>query len=138
MITFKIKSGLEGYELTKDLREEYLGTGKADEFEESAIHIAGFEHGKVICVGRMYILDTMTCMIDNVIVDTDNRLQYVGDTILRAFEDRAVQLARAFIKVVPTEESRGFFLAEGYEGENEMRKNLAKIRGCKGCGGHKK
>ena len=137
MITFKIKSGLEGYDLTKELREEYLGTGKADDFDESAIHIAGFENGKVICTGRMYILDAMTCMIDNVIVDTDNRRQYVGDTILRAFEDRAVQLARAFIKVIPTTDSRDFFLAEGYEGEVEMRKNLTIIRGCKGCGGHK-
>lgn len=138
MITFKIKKGLEGYELTKDFREEYLKSGKKDKADEAAFHIAGFERDKIICSGRMYVFDELTCVIDNVIVDKDNRKQYIGDTILRAFEDKAVQLAKSFIKVIPTEEAKGFFKAEGYDGEDEMKKNLAVVRGCRGCGGGKR
>lgn len=135
MITFKIKTGEEGYSMTSPIREEYLKTGKADEHDADAIHIAGYENGKVICAGRMYVVSNIKCMIDNVIVDTDNRMQYVGDTILRALEDKAVQLMRTFIGVNPTEESRAFFLAEGYFGDNEMIKDLTKVRGCRGCSG---
>lgn len=138
MITFKLRNGLEGYEMTKNIREEYLKTGEKDCHDESAVHIAGYENGKVICAGRMYVVEGLKCIIDNVIVDYDNRMQYVGDTVLRALEDRAVQMAKAFIKVIPTGDSRGFFEAEGYSGDSEMIKNLTIIRGCRGCGGAKK
>ncbi len=133
MITFKIRNGLLGYDMTCELRERYLNTGKEDIKDGEAIHIAGYEDGKVICAGRMYIVDNIKCIIDNVIVDDDNRMQYVGDTILRALEDKAVQLAHAIIGVVPIGNSRGFFEAEGYIGEDEMIKDLTVIRGCKAC-----
>ncbi len=134
MITFKLKEGLEGFEMTRALRKEYLST-EADEREACAIHIAGYENGKVICAGRMYAVSSIKCIIDNVIVEESNRLQYVGDTILRALEDKAVQMMRAFIGVIPTEESRQFFLAEGYSGDDEMIKDLTKVRSCRGCKG---
>lgn len=133
MIIFKLKNGLEGYEMTKDIRSEYLGTGSTDRYDDFAVHIAGFEKGKVICSGRMYSVSSTKCMIDNVIVDNNNRLQYVGDTVLRALEDKAVQMMKAFIGVMPTVASKGFFEAEGYEGDEEMIKNLTKVRGCRGC-----
>lgn len=138
MIEFKLITGHDGYELTKDIRDEYLGTGKTDEFDQEAIHIVGFEKGKIICAGRMYSLNTTTNVIDNVIVDEDNRLQYIGDTILRAFEDKAVQQMKTYIEVTPTESSKAFFSAEGYTGDGKMKKNLTIIRGCRGCGGAKK
>ena len=138
MIEFKLITGIEGYELTKDIRDTYLNSGKKDEFDPEAIHIAGFEKGKIICSGRMYSINATTNVIDNVIVDEDNRLQYIGDTILRALEDKAVQLMKTYIEVTPTDSSRPFFSAEGYEGDVKMKKNLAVIRGCKGCGGAKK
>ena len=133
MITFKLRNGLEGYNMTKELRERYLNTGAKDLHDEEAIHIAGYENDKVICAGRMYTVSNIKCIIDNVIVDDDNRKQYVGDTILRALEDKAVQLARAIIGVIPTGDSKGFFEAEGYMGEGELIKDLTVIRGCRGC-----
>lgn len=135
MITFKIKTGIDGYNMTSALREEYLNTGAADEHDADAIHIAGYENGKVICVGRMYTTGSIRCVIDNVIVDNDNRMQYVGDTVMRALEDKAVQIMRAFIDVQPTENSRAFFKAEGYVGDDKMSKDLTKVRGCRGCKG---
>lgn len=135
MITFKIKTGIDGYNMTSALREEYLNTGAVDEHDADAIHIAGYENGKVICVGRMYTTGSIRCVIDNVIVDNDNRMQYVGDTVMRALEDKAVQIMRAFIDVQPTENSRAFFKAEGYVGADKMSKDLTKVRGCRGCKG---
>lgn len=135
MITFKMKTGLEGYEMTKDIREKYLGTGNVDEHDTNALHIAGYENGIVICSGRLYARDNISCIIDNVTVDEDNRMQYVGDTVLRALEDRAVGMMKAIVRITPTEESRGFFEAEGYIGKDEMKKDLTKVRGCRGCGG---
>lgn len=135
MIEFKLINGKEGYEITKDIRKEYLKTGEMDEHDCGAVHIAGFERGKIICSGRMYCKDNIRCVIDNVIVDNENRKQYVGDTILRALEDKAVQMARAVIEVRPDEASRAFFAAEGYAGEDKMVKDLTAVRGCRGCGG---
>lgn len=133
MIVFKIKEGIDGYNMTADFRGEYLKTRDEDNMDINALHIAGYEKEKIICVGRMYIKDEKTCIIDNVAVDEENRRQYVADTILRAFEDRAVQLMRAFIEVKPTPESREFFVHEGYVGEDVMKKDLTKVRGCRGC-----
>lgn len=135
MIIFKFKEGLEGYEMTRSLRSEYLNTDAEDIHDATAIHIAGYENDRVICSGRMYTEDSIRCRIDNVIVDKSNRLQYVGDTVLRALEDKAVQLMRAFITVTPTAGSRPFFLAEGYIGDGDMVKDLTKVRGCRGCTG---
>lgn len=135
MITFKMKTGLEGYEMTKDIRQKYLGTGTADSHDEAALHIAGYENGIVICSGRLYSRDNISCVIDNVTVDEDNRLQYVGDTVLRALEDKAVGMIKAIVRITPNEESRKFFEAEGYIGADEMKKDLTKVRGCRGCSG---
>ena len=135
MITFKMKTGLEGYEMTRAIREKYLSKGNADVHDTDALHIAGYENGTVICSGRLYARDNISCIIDNVTVDEDNRMQYVGDTVLRTLEDRAVGMMKAIVRITPTEESRGFFEAEGYIGKDEMKKDLTKVRGCRGCGG---
>ena len=137
MITFKLIKGDAGYEATKELREKYLSTGEKDSYDDIALHIAGYENGKVICSGRMYEKDSISNIIDNVTVDEFNRLQYVGDTVLRAFEDKAVQMMKAFIYVNTTEDSKAFFEAEGYLGDGVRRKDLTKVRGCKGCSGGK-
>ena len=131
MIIFKIKEGIDGYHMTKDFRGKYLDTQSEDALDSVSYHIAGFENDKIICVGRMYIKDRKTCVIDNVAVNEENRRQYVGDTILRAFEDRAVQLMRSFVEITPTPDSKEFFSREGYSGDSVMKKDLTKIRGCK-------
>ncbi len=137
MIKFILKEGLEGYEMTREIRADYLNAGDVLEKDEEAVHIAGYENGKVICSGRMYVKDAITCVIDNVIVDNDNRHQYVGDTILRALEDKAVQMMKAIIRVTPTADAREFFIHEGYTGEKEMVKDLTFVRGCRCTGGKK-
>lgn len=138
MITFKIKEGTKGFRLAESFRAEYPKVGDADLHDAHAIHIVGYEAGRVICCGRMYEADNVRFIIDKVIVEQKNRMQYVGDTILRALEDKAVQLMHSFITVFPTESSREFFLHEGYSGDDSMTKDLTKVRPCRGCGGVKK
>lgn len=135
MIIFKIREGTDGYEMTKEFRRKYFNTAAPDAHDASALHIAGFENGRVICSGRMYEQDSMRFIIDKLSVEPENRRQYVGDTILRALEDKAVQLMHAFITVFPTPDSRDFFLHEGYSGSDSMTKDLTKVRPCRGCGG---
>lgn len=133
MIVFKIKEGLEGYNMTRDFRKEYLDTFSKDSKDSIAYHVAGFEGEKIICTGRMYIKDERTCVVDNLAVDEENRKVYVGDTVLKIFEDRAVSFMRSFVEVTPTESSREFFVHEGYVGDEVMKKDLTKVRGCRGC-----
>ena len=71
------------------------------------------------------------------------RGQYVGDTLMRALEDKAVRLGAAFIELYAQEQAVGFYRKQGYEPISEliihegephmrMRRDLSKIRGCRG------
>lgn len=152
MIKFKLVNGKEGYEKTKEIREKLLSLEKDIPYEyektdDEAIHIYGEYKDRLICYARMYKSSEYTFSIDKIVVDTDFRKKYVADTIIRAFEDRAVALGVGLIKSKVSEGAWEFFEHEGYEcvgdvfEENKvlyklMKRDLTKIRGCKG-GCHK-
>lgn len=148
MIKFKIIFGEEGYFQSKDFRNEVLSgemnyPENKDDFDEKAYHIIGRENDVVMCYGRLYETSKYTFSIDKVCVNKEDRMQYVGDTILRALEDRAVSLIGAIINIKAPKDAWEFFLHEDYHDVGEefiedgvtykmMKKDLTKVRGCRG------
>ena len=151
MIKFKIIKGIEGYNQAKDFRRQVLKNEMNlpeffDENEENAFHIIGRENDEVMCYGRLYKIGDYVFSIDKVCVKREDRKQYVGDTILRALEDKAVGEIATFIMVLVPQNAWEFFEHEDYITLDEyeengilyrkMKKDLTKIRGCRG-GCHK-
>lgn len=152
MIKFKYVYGEEGYEQSKEFRKTILHDEmnykeEKDSHDADAIHFIGREEGVIICYGRMYRIAEYTFCIDKVCVNKADRMQYVGDTVLRALEDRAVSEIGTTITIKATKDSFEFFEHEGYFDVGEefledgiiykkMKKDLTKVRGCKG-GCHK-
>ena len=151
MIKFKIIKGLEGYNQAKDFRRQVLKNEMnlpefSDENEDIAFHIIGRENDEVMCYGRLYKIGDYVFSIDKVCVKKEDRKQYVGDTILRALEDKAVGEIAAFIMVLAPQNAWDFFEHEDYIALEEyeengilykkMKKDLTKVRGCRG-GCHK-
>ena len=152
MIKFKFVPGEEGYLQSKEFRKEILlnemkYNEDKDEYDNQAIHIIGRENDIVMCYGRLYKTGDYVFSIDKVCVNKEDRMQYVGDTIMRALEDRAVGEIAVFITTVVPEPAWEFFTHEGYEKDGDeflengisylkMTKDLTKIRGCRG-GCHK-
>ena len=148
MIKFKMITGIQGYEKGYEFRHGILAdemgyTDEKDEIDDIATHIVGVENGKIICYGRLYPAGEYAYGIDKVCVNKADRKQYVADTILRAFEDRAVGNMAGIIIVSVPSDAVEFFLHEDYfktgeEYVNEgityykMKKDLTKVRGCRG------
>lgn len=146
MIKFKLIPDLAGYEFCKDFRKEIFNDD-IEETDKNAIHMFGFENGEVICCARLYKTGDYTFCIDKVGVAKKDRKQYVGDTMIRALEDKAVSLIGAVISTNVPQSAWDFFEHEGYSPvgdsyvENgiiykKMKRDLTKIRGCRG-GCHK-
>lgn len=149
MLQFKIIYGPEGYEAARAIREQVFLQEQgfpydADAQDDSAYHIAGWDGERLIAAGRLFHLEGNTYSIGRVAVDAEYRGQYVGDTIMRALEDKAVQLGAAFIELHAQEQAVGFYEKQGYEPQGafipgeisahlRMVKDLSKIRGCGGC-----
>ena len=152
MIKFKIIKGIDGYNQAKDFREKILKDEMkfpefSDDKEDMAFHIIGRENDEVMCYGRLYKIGEYVFSIDKVCVKKEDRMQYVGDTILRALEDKAVGEIASLIKVEAPESAWEFFEHEDYVAVDEaysennikykkMKKDLTKVRGCRG-GCHK-
>ena len=151
MIKFKMITGtqgyMEGYAFRHGILSGEMGLpDEKDEIDDTAIHIVGKENEKVICYARLYPAGDYTYAIDKLCVNKADRKQYVADTILRAFEDRAVSNMAGIILVDAPESAAEFFLCEDYfkTGEEytkgdikyyKMKKDLTKVRGCRGgCG----
>lgn len=150
MYEFKLIYGKEGYEKTKELREavfmeEQGFSYDADDKDEISWHIAGYEKGLLMSSARMFQIGDGVFTIGRVAVKKEYRGQYVGDTLLRALEDKAVQLKGYLIEIGAQEQAVGFYEKEGYtkngkeydvEGVKhfEMIKDLTKpFRRCEGC-----
>lgn len=147
MIKFKIIKGIEGFNQSKEFREKILKDEMnlpefLDENEEKAYHILGRENDEVMCYGRLYKIGEYVFSIDKVCVKKEDRKQYVGDTILRALEDRAVGEIGTIIMVNAPQNAWEFFEHEDYVALDEyeengikykkMKKDLTKVRGCRG------
>lgn len=142
MIEFKLIYGLDGYSAAKDIREKVFCNEQGIAFDKDdkdsiAWHIVGSEKGKVIAAARMYNMADGIFCIGRVCVDKDYRGMYVGDTLMRALEDKAVQLKGRLVNVSSQEQAVGFYEKEGYEKYTEayieagikhysMRKDLSK------------
>lgn len=148
MIKFKIIKGEDGYQQGKDFRYEILNKemGFSDGFEEcdrNAFHIIGREEGIVMCYARLHKIGEYVFCIDKMAVRKEDREQYVGDTMIRALEDKAVSEIGAIILTNVPENAWEFFshedyiqLDDAYE-ENgvkykKMKRDLTKVRGCRG------
>lgn len=146
MIKFKLKEGLQGYDMCKAFREEIFEGDSLDEADKTAIHMYGCENGKMICCARLYKTGDYVFCIDKVGVLPEERMQFVADTMIRALEDKAVTLIGAVISTEVPENAWGFFEYEDYvfcgdefikDGVKyrKMKRDLTKIRGCRGgCG----
>lgn len=145
MIEFKLIYGDGGFETAQEfLKGIFSGEKSKNAAEDShnadAWHIIGTEKGKIIAYGRMYSEKEGFYRIDRVAVSEQERGQYVGDTVMKALEDKAVRLLAAETGVLAPNEVRGFFISEGYlpfvgaaDGAVEMRKDLTKPpQGCRG------
>lgn len=148
MIKFKIIFGEEGYLQGKDFRYEILHDEMnfEDGFEEAdknAFHIVGREEGVVMCCARLHKTGDYVFCIDKMAVRKEDRQQYVGDTMIRALEDKAVsQIGAVILSQVP-ENAWAFFEHEDYVQVDDiyecdgvrykkMKRDLTKIRGCRG------
>lgn len=152
MIRFKLIKGINGYNLCAHFRKSILSdeVGLSDCFDshdENAFHIIGKENDEIICCARLYKTGNYLFCIDKMAVRKQDRLQYVGDTMIRALEDRAVTEMGAVIMTQVPQNAWEFFSREDYAAVGEdytengviyknMKRDLTKIRGCRG--GHKK
>ena len=149
MITFKIIKGAQGYKQAAEFRHSILTyecgfADSYDKYDDIAFHIVGYESGNIISYARLYKIRDYCFAIDKMAVRKEDRLQYVGDTMIRAFEDRAVSEVGAVIYIDAPENSWEFFEHEDYIqcGEiysndgikyRKMKRDLTKIRKCRGC-----
>ena len=148
MIKFKILKGTDGSTACRDFRKAILSDecrllDEPDGNDEKAFHIIGVENGEIICCGRLYKTGDYVYCIDKTAVRACERKQYVGDTVIRALEDRAVSEMGAIIMTSVPQNAWQFFEHEGYLPVGEeytengilyktMKRDLTKIRGCRG------
>ena len=119
MLEFKLIRGMDGYLAAKPLRKaifiEELGLREdRDELDQMAWHIVGYDHGEVIGCARMYPVGEGVFQIGRVSVKKEYRNAYVGDTIMRALEDKAVSLCGYKTVVSAQKNTVGFYEKEGY------------------------
>lgn len=120
MLQFKLKQCADGYALTKPLREEVFMSEQGfsydeDEHDAAAWHIAGYDGDVLIAAARLYEIAGGIFSIGRVAVKKDYRRQYIGDTLLRALEDKAVQLKGYMIEISAQIPAVPFYEKEGYE-----------------------
>ncbi|MBE7044172.1 MAG: GNAT family N-acetyltransferase [Ruminococcaceae bacterium] len=150
MLTFKLRQGEEGYQTTKQLREQVFMTEQGfsydrDDTDAIAWHIAGYDGDVLIAAGRLFPIADGVFGIGRVAVAPEYRRQYVGDTVMRALEDKAVKLCAIEIRLNAQEQAVGFYQTQGYTPCGElyteegcphlpMRKDLTKpIHRCADC-----
>lgn len=148
MIKFKIIKGINGYLIAKEFLDEIFinelkTDNKSDINDEKAFHIVGIENEKVICYARLYKTEEYIFTIDKIAVNKPDRLQYIGDTMIKALEDRAVSEIASFIISDVPQYAWEFFEHEDYREYGDifiinnvkykkMKRDLSKIRGCRG------
>jgi N-acetylglutamate synthase-like GNAT family acetyltransferase len=144
MLEFTFVYGKNGYELSKELRDNVFGAELTDEYEGQSYHLVGYDKTRQIAAARFTMLTDAVCRIDFVAVSEDYRRQYVGDLAIKAIEDKAKSLgAKEAVADVPTD-IMPFFEFEDYEDSGKerersgkkcviMRKDLTKVYKCRGC-----
>ncbi len=119
MLRFKLIQGDDGFSKTnafqKNIFEKEMNIQiEKDEEDSVAWHIIGYDGDIEIAAARISKKSEGIFSIDRVCVKKEYRLQYVGDTVLRALEDKAVQLKGYLIEIEAFGEALEFFKKEGY------------------------
>lgn len=150
MLKFRFIAGNDGYEISKDMRNEVFGKEAkyavlCDENEGKSYHFVGYDGTDMISAARLTETGERIFEIAYVCVKETYRRQYVGDLVVKALADKAVSLGgTVLIAKVPVSVC-GFFEFEGFEKyEDEfyddnrrqvmMKKDLLKVQKCRGCG----
>ena len=131
MLEFKLIYGIDGYEKAKEIREEVFIAEQGfpydyDEKDEVSFHIIGYDKEKTIAAARLYKRDDGYFVIGRVAVKKDYRKQYIGDTLLRALEDKVVNQMGTFVMVMAQVDAAGFYEKEGYQktGKTEVEEGV--------------
>lgn len=150
MLEFKIIYGDEGYWKAKAVRQKVFMEEQGfsydnDEKDKESYHIIAYDGDKAIAAARMFEKEAGVFTIGRVAVLKDYRRQYIGDTLMKVLEDRAVGLKGHLIYVGAQESALPFYEKEGYIKTGEkyevegvvhysVTKDLTKpIIHCKGC-----
>ena len=133
MLEFKLIYGSDGYDAVSDIRNEIFSKAhglseNTDENDNTAWHIICYDESKKIASARLLEKNQGVFSIGYVAVSEEYRHQYIGDTLLRALEDKAVQLMGYLIEVDALESAVGFWEKEGYEKGDSREFPDGKIR----------
>lgn len=129
MLRFQMIEGMDGYLAAKPLCDEvFCPEQPMDEWDQTAWQLVGYDEDKLIGCARMYKIREGVFQIDRVAVKREYRKAYVGDTLLKVLEDRAVGFCAYQTVVSADPENVGFFEKEGYvpNGEGVLVKDLTK------------
>ena len=144
MLEFTFVFGENGYELSRDLRNDVFGAELYDEYEDKSYHLVGYDKTRQIASARLTMLAEGVCRVDFVAVSGDYRRQYVGDLAVKAIEDKAKSLGAKEAVLAAPLGAVPFFEFEHYEDTGKekddygrkckiMRKDLTKVYKCRGC-----
>ncbi len=146
MLEFNFVYGSMGYEICKNFREGILGTSATDEKEDESFHFVGYDKLEQIGVARLTKINDLIYEISYVAVKDGYRRQFVGDLIMRALADKAINLGakeavlNSPVALIPFFEYEDYkTIGKIYEVDGEkyvkMTKDLTVPQKCKGCKG---
>lgn len=149
MLEFKFITGEIGYEVAKISRNKIFAdelgyTVSREDADLDAYHFIGYDKACQIGSCRLNRIDDEYYRVSYLGVISDYRRQYVGDLIIRAVQDKVLNLGGKYIVLESPVRVKGFFEFEDYEafgdtytvdGEEyvKMKKDITIVRPCRGC-----
>lgn len=150
MLEFKLIYGIDGYEKARHVRETVFMSEQGfsfdkDDKDEISWHVIAYDKDRPIAAARLYPKADGVFAIGRVAVVKDCRGQYIGDTLMRILEDKAVNLMGHTVDIHANDIAAGFYEKQGYERTGEcdsvdgvghcmMRKDLTKpFKRCDAC-----
>jgi len=103
------------------LRKQWNGEKQSSqgEGEDSAIHLAAWDGGKIAGAGRLNFLSPEEVQIKGMAVDGDFAGRGVGSLMLRGLEERAARLGARRVLLHARESALEFYRKNGYEVGNQ-------------------
>ena len=104
-----------------------LGTEK-DDLEKSAIHIAAYNDGSIIGVGRIHFESNRAARIRYMAVHEQFQNQMIGTTILNHLENHAMTNNIQICWLYAREDAINFYLKNGYVIKGKNESELSEIK----------
>ena len=104
-----------------------LGTEK-DELEKSAFHMAAYNGGSIVGVGRLHFELNRTARIRYMAVHEQFQNQMIGSTILNYLENHAISNNVQNCWLYAREDAINFYLKNGYVIKGKSESELSEIR----------